>query len=120
MGNAVEVATLKTINMTQTEIKFIEDHIINFESVKLGFARNIGHDVLAGYEKMYQKYIDANFFLTYWCGSCVLDMLQRLQVYYENTINAANETQAKLIIETIEEPVEYVQSPTKKARKKKA
>jgi len=50
----------------------------------------------------------------------VLDMLQRLQVYYENTINAANETQAKLIIETIEEPVEYVQSPTKKARKKKA
>lgn len=115
--------------MTQTEIKFIQDHIINFESTKLGFARNIGHDVLAEYERLYKKYIDAHFILTYWCGSCVLDMLQRLMAYYENFMEVENakKLQARLEIETVEEPVEDVQSDVqetvqpapKKTRKKK-
>lgn len=106
--------------MTQTEIKFIKDHIINFESTKLGFARNIGHDVLAEYENLYRKYLDQNFILTYWCGSCVLDMLQRLMTYYENFM----QSQATLTIETVDEPVavdvqESVQPAPKKTRKKK-
>jgi hypothetical protein len=104
--------------MTNEEIKFIQDHIINFESTKLGFARNIGHDVLAEYERLYRKYLDANFVLTYWCGSCVLDMLQRLMFYYENFLSS----QATLTIETAEEPIlvqESVQPAPKKTRKKK-
>lgn len=99
--------------MTQSEIQFIEDHIINFETTKLGFARNIGHDVLAQYERLYRKYLDSSFILTYWCSSCVLDMLSRLVAYYEN--NVAN--QPKVTIESVPEPVAV--EPTKKKRSKK-
>ena len=69
--------------MTQKEIDFCQEHIINFESVKLGFTRNIPHQVLAEYERMYQTYLDPHFSLTYYCSSCVFDMLIRLGNYYE-------------------------------------
>lgn len=64
--------------MTKQEIEFLLEHRINFESVKLGFTRNISFEVLGEYEKLYRKYLDAQFVLTYWCGSCVFDMLERL------------------------------------------
>lgn len=98
--------------MTQAEIKFLQDHIINFESVKLGFARNIGHDILAQYEQIYRNHLDPQFILTYWCGSCVLDMLQRLSVHYDNFMAS----QATLTIETVQEPV-LVAEPKKRKRK---
>jgi len=97
--------------MTEQEIKFIKDHLINFESVKLGFARNIGHDILAQYEQIYRNHLDGQFLLTYWCGSCVLEMLQRLSFYFDNYM----ESQATLIIETVDEPV--LAEPKKKKRK---
>jgi hypothetical protein len=98
--------------MTQAEIKFLQDNIINFESVKLGFARNIGHDVLAQYEQVYRNHLDPQFVLTYWCGSCVLDMLQRLSSYFENYMAG----QASLTIESVPEPT-AVTAPQKKKRK---
>lgn len=64
--------------MTKDEIKFLVDNKINFESVKMGFTRNIPFDVLGEYERLYRKYLDAQFVLTYWCGSCVFEMLERL------------------------------------------
>ena len=94
--------------MTEQEIQFIQDHIINFETTKLGYARNIGHDVLAEYERIYRKYLDASFILTYWCGSCVLEMLERLMRYYENL--------STITIESVPEPVPV--ETTKKKRKK--
>lgn len=69
--------------MKQEDIKFCQEHIINFESVKLGFTRNIPFDVLGNYERMYKEYLDPQFSLTYWCGECVFDMLKRLITYYE-------------------------------------
>lgn len=69
--------------MTQSEKEFIQANIINFESVKLGFTRNIPHDVLAEYERLYKAYLDPYFALTYYCSSCVMDMIQRLSYYYE-------------------------------------
>jgi hypothetical protein len=96
--------------MTQAEIKFLQDNIINFESVKLGFARNIGHDVLAQYEQVYRNHLDPQFVLTYWCGSCVLDMLQRLSSHFENYITG----QASLTIESVEEPVEVKKTKRKR------
>jgi hypothetical protein len=96
--------------MTQAEIKFLQDNIINFESVKLGFARNIGHDVLAKYEQVYRNHLDPQFVLTYWCGSCVLDMLQRLSSYFENYMAG----QASLTIESVEEPVEVKKTKRKR------
>jgi len=96
--------------MTSQEIKFINDHLINFESVKLGFARNIGHDILAQYEQIYRNHLDGQFVLTYWCGSCVLEMLQRLSFYFDNYM----ENQATLTIETIDDPVEVKKTKRKK------
>lgn len=69
--------------MTQEEINFIQANIINFESVKLGFTRNISQSVLQEYESLYRKYLDPHFSLTYYCSSCVFDMLIRLGNYYE-------------------------------------
>lgn len=70
--------------MEQHEIDFIEKHIINFESVKIGFCRNIEFDVLQEYERIYRIYIDPKFVLTYYCNSCCFDMLKRLSYYYDN------------------------------------
>lgn len=70
--------------MTSQEIQFLIDHKINFESVKLGFTRNISFEVLGEYERLYRKYLDNGFILTYWCGSCVFDMLERLIRFCED------------------------------------
>lgn len=69
--------------MKQEDIRFCQQHIINFEAVKHGFTRNIPFDVLGRYEQMYRAYLDPQFSLTYWCGECVFDMLKRLINYYE-------------------------------------
>lgn len=69
--------------MTQEEIKFLIDNKINFESVKMGFTRNISFEVLGQYEAIYRKYVDPQYVLTYWCGSCVFDMMERLIYHCE-------------------------------------
>lgn len=69
--------------MTQDEIAFFEQHKINFESVALGFTRNIQHDVLGRYEQIYRANLDPHFVLIYYCGACVFDMLKRLSDFYE-------------------------------------
>jgi hypothetical protein len=98
--------------MKQKDIDYCKEHIINFESVKLGFTRNIPFDVLGEYERMYRDYLDAQFLLTYWCGECVFDMLKRLIVLYEDSIHnfvqpdiqkAEEKIQTEVIQNTIEE-----------------
>lgn len=67
----------------QEDIKFIEDHIFNFEAVKIGITRGIKIEELQRYEKIYKKYLDEKYILTYWCGSCVFEMMERLIHWYE-------------------------------------
>lgn len=81
--------------MNNFEIKFIEENIINFEAIKLGFTRNIDRDVLVVYEVIYKKYINKDFALNSWCGSCVFDMLTRLSAYYEGLQYMAKLNQPK-------------------------
>jgi len=69
--------------MTREEIDFLLANRINFDSVKLGFTRNIPFDVLGNYEAIYRKYVDPGYVLTYWCGSCVFDMMERLIYHCE-------------------------------------
>jgi hypothetical protein len=79
--------------MTKQEVDFLIQHKLNFDSVRLGFTRNIPFEVLGQYEQLYRKYLDAQFILTYWCGACVFDMLERLIRYCEDQeeyINAIN------------------------------
>jgi len=95
--------------MNQKDLDYCKQYIINFESVKLGFTRNIPFDVLGEYERMYRDYLDAQFHLTYWCGECVFDMLKRLIVLYENAqpqdivAIAQQKVQTEVIQNTIEE-----------------
>ena len=70
--------------MTTEEIKFLVDNKMNFESVKMGFTRNIPFQVLEGYEAIYRKYQDPQFVLTYWCGNCVFDLIERLIRFCES------------------------------------
>lgn len=70
--------------MTTEDRAFCEAHIINFESVALGFVRNIDHSILDEYTRIYQRSLDANFVLNAWCGSCVFDMLKRLKAHYDS------------------------------------
>lgn len=70
--------------MTTEDRAFCEAHIINFQSVALGFTRNIDHSILDEYTRIYQRNLDANFVLNAWCGSCVFDMLKRLKAHYDS------------------------------------
>ena len=105
--------------MNQKDIDFCKQHIINFESVKLGFTRNIPFDVLGEYERMYRDYLDAQFSLTYWCGECVFDMLKRLIVLFEqsNVQEAIQNAQLKVQTQVIENTIEEVKK--KRGRPKK-
>lgn len=85
--------------MNQDHIDFIEKHKINFETVKLGYTRQIPMDVLQMYEHIYHQYLDPQYVLTYWCAGCVFDMMNRLMNYYENlpkvetaTVQVTNDT----------------------------
>lgn len=105
--------------MNQKDLDFCKQHIINFESVKLGFTRNIPFDVLGEYERMYRDYLDAQFSLTYWCGECVFDMLKRLIVLFEqsNVQEAIQTAQLKVQTQVIENTIEEVKK--KRGRPKK-
>ena len=98
-----EIIKLNLNFMKKEDIEFCEQHIINFQSVALGFTRNIPFNVLGEYERMYKDYLDPQFSLTYWCGECVFDMLNRLIRYYENaqpnvqTITLQKEEESKEI-----------------------
>jgi hypothetical protein len=87
--------------MTKQEVDFLIQHKLNFESVKMGYTRNISFDVLGQYEQLYRKYLDGQFILTYWCGACVFDMLERLIRYcesqeeYNNAINPQEPTKVE-------------------------
>ena len=107
--------------MTKAEQDFIQANIINFESVKLGFTRNIPHNVLAEYERLYRAYLDPHFALTYYCSACVFDMLQRLSYYYDRLPIEEAVFTFPDDLETIQ-PVEGAVSelPKKRGRKPKA
>ena len=100
--------------MKQEDIKFCQEHIINFESVKLGFTRNIPFDVLGNYERMYKEYLDAQFSLTYWCGECVFDMLKRLIVLFEQSNVQESIQNAQQIVQT-----EVIQNTIQEVKKKR-
>jgi hypothetical protein len=72
--------------MTQTELDFLTANKINFESVALGFCRNIQQAELAEYERLYRAYIDPHFVLIYYCGACVFDMIKRLSNHYDTVL----------------------------------
>ena len=94
--------------MTKQEVDFLIQHKLNFDSVKLGFTRNIPFEVLGEYEQLYRKYLDAQFILTYWCGACVFDMLERLIRYCEDQEEYINATTPQMYESTNVEKVKVI------------
>jgi hypothetical protein len=78
--------------MKQEHIDFLEKNKINFDTVKLGYTKNIPIETLQMYEHIYHQYLNPNYVLTYWCGDCVFDMLKRLLYYYEGLPKQDTET----------------------------
>jgi len=111
--------------MTQTELDFLEANKINFESVALGFCRNIQQAELAEYERLYRAYIDPHFVLIYYCGACVFDMLKRLSNHYDTIvrqkkINIQNVYTPEMITQMSESNDKSVQVEKKPSRSKKS
>lgn len=69
--------------MTAEHYDFLKANSINFETVKLGFVKNLPMHVLTQYEAIYRAYLDKQYVVTPWCSACVFDMLKRLSAYYE-------------------------------------
>jgi hypothetical protein len=97
--------------MSPEDIKFLEENIINFEAVKLGFTRNLDFPILDEYIRIYQRNLDQQFVLNAWCGACVFDMLKRLEAHYEGIkfMEKRNATQ----------PTQTNEQPIKNTRKRK-
>lgn len=107
--------------MEKHELEFLEENKINFESVKLGFIRNINFKILEGYEQLYRKYLDPQFVLTYWCGDCVFEMLNRLIYYVETHTDFFVPEVEKIVPNTVEQETieQQIVEPKKRGRKKK-
>lgn len=99
--------------MKQEHRDFLEANIINFNSVKLGYTKNIAIETLQMYEHIYHLYLNPSYVLTYWCGDCVFDMLKRLIYYYEGL--PASEP---IVEEIIEASVQVTKAAKPKAKKK--
>jgi len=98
--------------MKQEHIDFIEKNKINFETVKLGYTKNIDIEILKMYEHIYHLYLNPSYVLTYWCGDCVFDMLKRLMFYYEGLPKPGTSEQE------VKTPPELVKPKQTKAKKK--
>lgn len=104
--------------MKKEDIKFCQEQIINFESVSMGFTRNIDFSVLGEYERMYKEYLDPQFSLTYWCGECVFDMLKRLIKFYELALS--NVQDLPDTAEEVEQIIEEQKVEVKRKRRTKS
>lgn len=100
--------------MTQEHIDFLEANKINFDTVKLGYTKNIPIDTLKMYEHIYHQYLNPNYVLTYWCGDCVFDMLKRLMYYYEGLPKAESKT-----VQVTNDTISVSSEKPKKISKKK-
>jgi hypothetical protein len=70
--------------MKQEHKDYLESQIANYHTVQSGYIRNLDISLLNMYEHIYREYLDAQFVLTKWCSSCVMDMVERLYYYYLN------------------------------------
>lgn len=104
--------------MTDKDIKFIQDNIINFETVALGYTRNLEHSILDEYTRIYQRSLDSGFYLNAFCGACVFDMLKRLKHHYENVISA-KQADAQIQTNQTNQTNDKIQAKNPRGRKSK-
>ena len=100
--------------MTLEEVNFIRQNIKDFDTVRVGYAKNLEQSSLVRYEEIYKNNIDKDFVLTNWCGNCVFECMKRILVEFDK-IGAKIELPDP-VVETVvvEEPKPKTKSPSKK------
>jgi hypothetical protein len=69
----------------QQDLKFIEDNIIHLEQVRLGFIQGMDDRKKQQFHAIHQKYVGL-MTLTVWCSSCVIDMMKRIDKWYQKEL----------------------------------
>lgn len=75
------------MEIKQEHREWLNANISNYESAKNGFIRNLELDDLKMYEHIYRAYLDPNFIVSVWCGSCKFEMIMKLYKWFENNNN---------------------------------
>lgn len=108
------------MEIIQEHRDFLNANIGNYESAKNGYIRNLELNDLKMYEHIYRLYLDPNFIVSVWCGSCKFEMIMRLYRWYEQkneqeTINTFFFKQEELKeVKTIEEQFEILKFKKRK------
>ena len=100
---------------TEKQIEFIEENIYNFQTIEVGFLKNLDYQTLTGYHTIYLEVIDKSHILNQWCSSCVFEFMERLMINYYN-FKSEILKQAEVIDSTAE--VKIAQTVQKKQLKK--
>ena len=71
-----------TIN--QSDRDFIESHTVYFQQAKMKFLHGFAPGTMDRFYEIYKRYINPGYILTPWCSECVIDMVTRLGVWYND------------------------------------
>jgi hypothetical protein len=71
------------MEVSQEDRKFIEENIINFETVSGGWIKSLDGHTLDRYAEIHTKHIGA-FVLNKWCPECCFEMVKRLKNWWDN------------------------------------
>jgi hypothetical protein len=71
-----------TINPTDRD--FIESHKVYFDQARMKFLHGFAPGTMDRFYDIYRRYINAGYILTPWCSECVIDMVTRLGVWYND------------------------------------
>ena len=71
------------MEIKQEHREWLTANISNYESAKNGYIRNLELNELKMYEHIYRAYLDPNFIVSVWCGSCKFEMIMKLYKWFE-------------------------------------
>ncbi len=101
------------------DLKFLEDNIIHLEQVRLGFIQGMDDRKKQQFYSIHQKYI-GQMTLTVWCSSCVIDMMKRIDKWYQKEL-ATIKTDDFVFPDDLDKivPESIQEQPKKRGRKPK-
>jgi hypothetical protein len=63
---------------------FIESHKVYFDQARMKFLHGFAPGTMDRFYEIYKRYINPGYVLTPWCSECVIDMVTRLGVWYND------------------------------------
>jgi hypothetical protein len=71
-----------TINPADRD--FIISHKVYFDQARMKFLHGFAPGTMDRFYEIYKRYINPGYVLTPWCSECVIDMVSRLGVWYND------------------------------------